>query len=88
MKIQESFLTYLVFSLKDANDVEIKDAKVTAYITRLTQAGYDFDIELPHLESGTYKNNVEFPLKGQWEVRLVVKWNQQQYQQSKRIIVK
>lgn len=79
---------YLTFSLKDAQGAVIKDAQATAHISRITQAGHDFEVPLQLDENGIYKNKVDFPMKGQWEVSVVVKWNQQQYQQSKRIIVK
>jgi nitrogen fixation protein FixH len=79
---------HLVFYLKDKTDIEIKNAEVMAYISRVTQDGYDFKINLPYKENGQYSKNINFPLKGQWDISVVVKWNQQQYQKSKRIIVK
>jgi len=85
IKLEQQDLT---FAIKDAKGNAIEDADVVAHISRVTQAGHDFDVSLQYAENGIYKNNVDFPMKGQWDVSVVVKWKQEQYQQSKRIIVK
>jgi nitrogen fixation protein FixH len=73
----------LEFSLKDKNDNRITPTKVTARISRPTQAGMDFDVELDNSEA-----HISFPEKGSWEVRIFAEVVDKKYQQSKRIVVK
>ncbi len=56
--------------------------KATATITRPTQAGMDFTVELMG-----EKTPVAFPAKGLWEVRIVATARGEAYQQAKRIVV-
>ena len=76
------------FELKDSGDLNIKDAEAIAYFTRTTQAGYDFSTPLELNAEGIYSKNINFPLKGLWDVRILATWNQQQYQKSRQIVVK
>lgn len=76
------------FSLTDHLGNSIQDAQVRAHILRPTQDGYDFSILLTEKQAGHYSNNIQFPMKGQWDIKVTVLWNKQPYQQSKRIIVK
>lgn len=78
----------LSFSLKDANGRAIQGAIVTAYISRATQGGHDFQAVLADGGDGTYSRNITFPLKGQWDITIAVIWKQQQHQQSQRVLVK
>jgi nitrogen fixation protein FixH len=78
----------ILFELKDNNDAILTDADVTAYFTRTTQAGYDFSVPLAFTGEGIYSKDVNFPLKGLWDVRILATWNQQQYQKSKQIVVR
>ncbi len=76
----------LVFTLRDKENKKIIADKITATITRPTQAGMDFTADLT---GGTAK--VKFPAQGLWEVRIDAQtgenYNGQHYQQSKRIVV-
>ena len=72
----------LFFVLKDAGGKILHADAITANIVRPTQAGMDF---LVKLNEG--KVPIIFPIKGLWEVRVHAKVGQQEYQQSKRIIV-
>lgn len=74
------------FDLKDKNRQAVKGAKVTAYFTRSTQAGYDFSTPLELNKEGIYAKQITFPLKGLWDVRILATWHHQQYQKSKKII--
>lgn len=78
----------LSFYLEDKNGGAIEGAYVKAYFSRATQAGHDFSASLASKAGGNYNKEINFPLKGQWDVVIEAQWNQQQYQQSKRIIVK
>ncbi|MCH2038398.1 MAG: FixH family protein [Rickettsiales bacterium] len=61
---------------------------MNAYLIRVTQEGHDFIVPLSHNEAGTYQQQLTFPLKGLWDIRIVATWKQQHYQKSKRIVVK
>ena len=72
----------IVFALYDKNNHPIPLEKATATITRPTQSGMDFTVQL----TGT-KTPADFPAKGLWEVRVDVLHEGTHYQQSKRIVV-
>ncbi len=78
----------LQFSLKDHESQPLTGAEVTAYISRPTQSGYDFTINLEETVPGSYSAVADFPLKGQWDVRMAAQWQQQHYQQHRRIVVR
>ena len=77
----------LSLRLRDRHGRSIEEAKVVAYLTRTTQAGHDFQVPLPPIGDGIYAQDVRFPIKGQWHVRMAATWQQQHYQQSQRISV-
>ncbi len=77
----------LMVTLKDAESRFIDGASVHAEISRPTQAGMDFRLNLEQSGAGTYDAPVSFPEPGQWEVRIFVEWQQKQYQQAKRVVV-
>ena len=72
----------LHFTLKDKSGGVITPDKATAHVTRPTQQGMDFTIELKGAET-----RVSFPEKGLWEVRINASVGDKKYQQSKRIVV-
>lgn len=72
----------LHFDLRDKKNQPINPDKTTATITRPTQQGMDFTIELKGAET-----RVSFPEKGLWEVRINARVGDKKYQQSKRIVV-
>ena len=72
----------LFFALHDKNNQPIPDLKATATITRPTQAGLDFMLEIKNAETP-----LKFPADGLWEVRINVEHKGVHYQQSKRIVV-
>jgi nitrogen fixation protein FixH len=72
----------LIFSLKDKIGTTLTPEKATATITRPTQKGMDFTLELMGAETP-----VNFPAQGLWEVRVDAKLGDINYQQSKRIVV-
>ncbi|MFC4349477.1 FixH family protein [Kordiimonas lipolytica] len=77
----------LMLTLSDAESRFIDGASVRAEISRPTQAGMDFELNLEQSGAGTYEAAVSFPEPGQWEVRIFVEWQQKQYQQAKRVVV-
>ena len=78
----------IYFSLFDVNNLPMKGAQVTLHVSRVIEKGYDFQTSLKYLKDGIYAQDIIFPLKGQWEVLVLVEWKQQYFQQRKRIIVK
>ena len=73
----------LYFTLKDKENKLIIPEKTIATITRPTQDGMDFSVEL---KNG--KSSISFPVKGLWKVRVDTTYNNIHYQKSKRIVVK
>ena len=78
----------LEWRLVDKQNVPITNAKASARFIRPTQAGYDFEIHLEHMENGIYKGAPAFPLKGVWTANLKSSWDSKQYMTSKTIIIK
>jgi nitrogen fixation protein FixH len=72
----------LRFTLRDKNNQPIAPVKATASITRPTQKGMDFIVEL----AGEV-TPVTFPVSGLWEVRVDASHASVHYQQRKRIVV-
>ena len=72
----------LHFDLRDKKNQPINPDKPTATVTRPTQSGMDFMVELSGAET-----RVSFPEKGLWEVRINASVGDKKYQQSKRIVV-
>lgn len=82
---QDDFLNfYLENEKKDSFD----GASVTAFLVRPTQTGYDFSIKLEKQRNGKFQKLIKFPLKGQWDVKILVIWNKHKYQTIKRILIK
>jgi nitrogen fixation protein FixH len=72
----------LNFKLLNKNNQPLALEKTTATITRPTQQGMDFMVELKGA-----KTSIDFPAKGLWEVRVDAMHDGVHYQQSKRIVV-
>lgn len=66
----------------------LSGADIVAEFTRPTHNGVDFTVPLLESDTGAYRAAVDFPLDGVWDVRVYVTWNQQQYQQADRLIVR
>lgn len=72
----------IIFTLKDERGAAIAFDRAAATITRPTQQGMDFTVELKGEETPAH-----FPASGVWEVRVDAKTRDQHYQQSKRFVV-
>jgi nitrogen fixation protein FixH len=70
----------------DKNSRKITDAKVLLKFKRPTQEGFDFEKEAKFL-SGEYSAEIDFPLKGQWDVEVLAQRNGDIFQQVKRYVV-
>lgn len=78
----------LTFKLIDKQDLPIQHATVIAYIERPLEDGYKKELTLTEVENGIYSAPISLPLKGQWNVTIGVSWESQQYQITKRLVVK
>lgn len=72
----------LSFTLQDKNHAALIPDKATATITRPTEQGMDFAVELKMAQTV-----VQFPAKGVWDVRVDAMVGNTNFQQSKRIVV-
>lgn len=74
--------------LSDKDHNSIKDAIITAKITRPTQQGYDFSVNLVfNSQNNSYDSKIFFPLIGQWDIEVKAIKNSDLYQDGKRLIV-
>jgi nitrogen fixation protein FixH len=78
----------LAFQLTDRNGVALNAAEVVARVVRPTSEGHDFAVELPSLGEGRYAADVDFPLPGQWEIRLEATHPSGSFRLHKRIRVR
>ena len=78
----------VVAVLTDKDGAAITGAMLNVEFTRPTVEGYDFSEVLAETSGGVYMSTVDFPLDGQWDVRIFASWNEQQYQKSTRLMVR
>lgn len=72
----------LHFALSDKEGHALPPEKATATLTRPTQQGMDFSVELTGSQTP-----VSFPANGLWEVRIDATYQGVHYQRIKRIVV-
>jgi|JI10StandDraft_1071094.scaffolds.fasta_scaffold15568_7 nitrogen fixation protein FixH len=77
----------LSFTLKDKEGLAIHDAEVTATVRRPVQAGYDATYPMARTGQQSYVADVEFPLPGEWDIRVSAKWQNRHYQTHETFIV-
>ena len=70
----------------DKNSAIIKGAKVYINCKRPTQEGFDFAQELK-FDGTSHKAEITFPLKGQWDVEVVVTKDENVFQEVKRYVI-
>jgi nitrogen fixation protein FixH len=73
----------LRFTLRDRDQNMLTPDHITASFTRPTQSGLDFNVALKGAETP-----VVFPARGVWDVRINAQAGDENYQQTKRIVVK
>ncbi len=78
----------LKFTISDANKKLILADKVVAKIVRPTQGNMDFNINLSPDKNGGFEAEIKFPQEGLWEIRIYTKSANNNYQTSKRLVVK
>lgn len=77
----------LSFILHDASGNLLVPEKVSASITRPTQAGMDFTLPLQAAPSGMFETDITFPQEGLWEIRIYTQSPEGTYQQSRRLVL-
>jgi nitrogen fixation protein FixH len=60
---------------------------VRAELVRPTHGGHDLMVDLPYQRGGKYRQEIELPLAGQWDVRITAIEGGQPYRLSERIYV-
>jgi len=71
------------FKLLDNKDQRLKLDKLKLDITRPTQQGMDFQLDI----ANKMEQEITFPAKGVWELRIHAMHENIEFQQSKRIVV-
>ena len=77
----------LDFALLDRRSLAIAGADVTVRLFRPTSEGHDVDIRMKDYGRGHYVADVELPLRGQWDVRVVAKHPAGDFRLTRRIVV-
>lgn len=77
----------LSWTLKDEAGQIIENGAVEAKLFRPVHDGHDFKVMLEHVGGGVYATQLNAPLKGQWDVRLKVTWDNKKYQAAQTILV-
>ena len=75
------------FTVVDKNGVPISNGQVTASVYRPSDANADFKIEMNELVPGVYTGDINFPLKGRWEVTVSLKRGDDVYDFSRPVSV-
>ena len=57
--------------LTDRTGMPLADLQVSGQVRRPTHEGHDLEVTLVQSGAGTYTSEIELPLRGQWDVRLV-----------------
>lgn len=66
----------------------LSGSTATVRFIRPTAQGHDFELALPYLGEGRYGTDLEFPLSGVWDLRLVIDHTSGDWQGEQRIWVK
>jgi len=78
----------LIASFADAEGRPINGLSVTAWLLRPTHEGFDQESAMASVGAGRYAVPLDFPLAGQWEVRIEARGRDAPYRLSKRIMVR
>ena len=77
----------LDFSLQDHGHRALAGAKVSARFVRPTSEGHDMEVAMKDYGKGHYVADVQLPLRGQWDVRVVAKHPAGDFRLTRRIVV-
>jgi nitrogen fixation protein FixH len=76
----------LTFSLKNKSLAYITDANVKVKAIREVQDGHDFEVWMRKSSQGFYEADINFPLTGEWTIRIFATSSNRTYQASKRVM--
>lgn len=62
----------VVFELRDRDERPFHAEKVLLVLTRPSSAAYDRSYDVEAIGMGEYRSSVDFPLRGQWDMRITV----------------
>ena len=77
-----------VFNINDKDGKPLRAANVQVRITRPVSAGHDFNLSLVEQADGSYAKQANFPMKGEWQAKVFVKWQDKQYQSTHMLMVR
>lgn len=77
----------LRFIVVDGRGLPLSDADVTITAYRPADAAADFLVAMRHVSSGRYQADINFPLKGTWDLIVKVKRGADGYDLTRRISV-
>jgi nitrogen fixation protein FixH len=72
---------------RDRDGRPVKPEAVTAWLIRPTHEGYDLTVPLHAESAGHYGTEVELPLAGQWDLRVLAEHGGGIYQAQRRVVV-
>lgn len=77
----------LVVTLLDKSGEPLRGLDVAAALVRPTRAGLDMKIELEPAGRGEYRAEAILPVAGQWDVRILARRGDEDFQATRRILV-
>ncbi len=78
----------LAVSFVDSTGNPVEGLSVTAWLVRPTHEGFDREVSLVSDRAGRYATPLDFPLAGQWQVRVEALGRDTPYRLSGRIMVR
>jgi nitrogen fixation protein FixH len=75
------------FNVVDRNAVPVNGGHVIASVYRPADASADFQVEMNEIFPGVYGGDINFPLKGRWEVTVSLQRGDDVYDFSRRVSV-
>jgi len=78
----------IVVTLADRAGAPLSRAEVSARVVRPTHTGYDFDLPFDERAGGRYVARTDFPLTGQWEIRVSAVRGEAVYRESHRVVLR
>ncbi|MBI3187807.1 MAG: FixH family protein [Gammaproteobacteria bacterium] len=75
------------FTVVDKQGVPVSNGQVTASIYRPSDVNADFKVEMSEIVPGVYSGDINFPLKGRWEITVALKRGDDVYDFTRRVNV-
>ena len=75
------------FTVVDKQGIPVSNGQVTASIYRPSDVNADFQVEMNEIVPGVYSGDINFPLKGLWEITVSLKRGDDVYDFSRRVNV-